>query len=117
MERRGHKDGSRSMTAFIEHALDLYLDYLSAQDVGLFLPAAIRSCINGRLGTTENRMASLMFKLTVGLDTLLPNSTEESVHAALHPLHKQYSHGSYWPASAPVRQFVPIRWHLYTLHQ
>ena len=38
LERRYHEDGSRSMTAFIEHALDFYLDYLSAQDAGLFLP-------------------------------------------------------------------------------
>ena len=64
LERRYHEDGSRSMTAFIERALDFYLDYLSAQDAGLFLPAAIRSCIEGRLGTMEKRMASLMFKLT-----------------------------------------------------
>lgn len=68
LERRYHEDGSRSMTMFIEHALDFYLDYLSAQDAGLFLPAAIRSCINGRLGTMENRMASLMFKLIVEVD-------------------------------------------------
>ena len=39
LERRYHEDGSRSMTAFIEHALDFYLDYLSAQDAGLFLPS------------------------------------------------------------------------------
>ena len=68
LERRCHEDGSRSMTAFIEHALDFYLDYLSAQDAGLFLPAAIRSCINGRLGTMESRMASLLFKLAVEQD-------------------------------------------------
>ena len=68
LERRCHEDGSRSVTVFIEHALDFYLDYLSAQDAGLFLPAAVRSCINGRLGTMENRMASLIFKLTVELD-------------------------------------------------
>ena len=47
LEQRFHEDGSRSMTAFIERALDFYLDYLSAQDAGLFLPAAIRSCIEG----------------------------------------------------------------------
>ncbi len=62
LERRCHEDGSRSMTAFIEHALDFYLGYLGAQDAGIFLPAAIRSCINGRLGTMENRMAAFLFK-------------------------------------------------------
>lgn len=68
LEHRYHEDGSKSMTVFIEHALGFYLDYLSAQDAGLFLPAAIRSCINGRLGTMENRMASLLFKLAVEQD-------------------------------------------------
>ena len=68
LERRCHEDGSRSMIVFMEHALDFYLDYLSAQDAGLFLPPTIRSCINGRLGTMENRMASLMLKLTVEVD-------------------------------------------------
>ena len=68
LERRYHEDGSKTMTMFMRHALDFYLDYLSAQDAGLFLPAAIRSCIEGRLGTMEKRMASLMFKLTVEVD-------------------------------------------------
>ena len=68
LERRCHEDGSRSMTAFIEHALDLYLGYLDVQDAGTFLPPAIRSCINGRLGTMENRMASLLYKQAVELE-------------------------------------------------
>lgn len=68
LERRCHEDGSRSMTAFIERALDFYLGYLGAQDAGIFLPPAIRSCINGRLGTMENRMASLLYKQAVELD-------------------------------------------------
>ena len=79
LERRYHDDGSKTMTMFMRHALDFYLDYLSAQDAGLFLPAAIRSCIEGRLGTMEKRMASLMFKLTVELDmcmSILADCTE-----------------------------------------
>ena len=68
LERRCHEDGSRSMTAFIEHALDFYLGYLDVQDAEIFLPPAIRSCIDGRLGTMENRMASLLFKQAVELE-------------------------------------------------
>ena len=68
MEQRCHEDGSRSMTAFIEHALDFYLGYLDTQDAGIFLPPAIRSCINGRLSTMENRMASLLYKQAVELE-------------------------------------------------
>ena len=59
LERRCHEDGSRSMTAFIGRALDFYLGYLDAQDAGIFLPPAIRSCIDGRLGTMENRVLSI----------------------------------------------------------
>lgn len=79
LEQRFHEDGSRSMTAFVEHALDFYLDYFGAQDAGLFLPAAIRSCIEGRLGTMEKRMGSLQFKLAVELDmcmSILADCTE-----------------------------------------
>ena len=67
-EKRCQEDGGHSLTAFIENAVRFYLGYLDAQDAGIFLPAAIRSCINGRLGTMENRMASLLFKQAVELD-------------------------------------------------
>ena len=68
VEEHYHEDGSHSLTAFIENAVRFYLGYLDAQDAGIFLPDAIRSCINGRLGTMENRMASLLFKQAVELD-------------------------------------------------
>ena len=67
-EEHCQKDGSHSLTAFIENAVRFYLGYLDAQDAGIFLPAAIRSCIDGRLGTMENRVASLLFKQAVELD-------------------------------------------------
>ena len=67
-EEHCQKDGSHSLTAFIENAVRFYLGYLDAQDAGIFLPTAIRSCIDGRLGTMENRMASLLFKQAVELD-------------------------------------------------
>ena len=34
LERRYQEDGSRSITAFIERAVDFYLDYLSANNSG-----------------------------------------------------------------------------------
>ena len=34
LERRYQEDGSRSITAFIERAVDFYLDYLSANNAG-----------------------------------------------------------------------------------
>ena len=68
VEEHCRKDGSHSLTAFIENAVRFYLGYLGSQNAGIFLPAAIRSCIDGRLGTMENRMASLLFKQAVELD-------------------------------------------------
>ena len=55
LERRYQEDGSRSLTGFIERAIDFYLDYLSANDAGLFLPASIKSYLDGRLDQFENR--------------------------------------------------------------
>ncbi len=68
LERRYQEDGSRSITAFVEHAVDFYLDYLSANNGGAFLPTAIKSTIDGRLGMFEDRIAKLLYKLAVETD-------------------------------------------------
>ena len=68
LERRHTEDGSRSITGFIENAIDFYLDYLSANNSGLFLPSAVQSYLDGRLNQMENRMASLLFKQAVEMD-------------------------------------------------
>ena len=68
LERRYQEDGSRSLTAFIENAVDFYLDYLSANDAGLFLPTAIKSYLDGQLGQLENRLGILAFRQTVEQD-------------------------------------------------
>ena len=76
VEEHYQEDGSHSLTAFIENAVRFYLGYLDVQDAGIFLPAAIRSCINGRLGTMENRMASLLYKLAVENDMTMSMMAE-----------------------------------------
>ena len=68
LERRYQEDGSQSLTAFIEKAVDFYLDYLSAGDAGLFLPASIKSCMDGRLDQLEDRLSALAFRLAVEQD-------------------------------------------------
>ena len=70
LERRYQDDGSRSLTAFIENAVDFYLDYLSANDAGLFLPTAIKSYLDGQLGQLENRLGILAFRQAVEQDTV-----------------------------------------------
>ena len=76
VEEHYQEDGSHSLTAFIENAVRFYLGYLDAQDAGIFLPTAIRSCIDGRLGTMENRMASLLYKLAVENDMTMSMMAE-----------------------------------------
>ena len=68
LERRYQEDGSRSLTAFIENAVDFYLDYLSANSAGLFLPPSLKSYLDGRLGRLEDRLSSLIFKQAVEQD-------------------------------------------------
>ncbi len=68
LESRYEEDGSRSKTKFVEKALRFYLDYLSAENAGSYLPTTIQSCINGRLGIFEDRIAKLLFKMAVEHD-------------------------------------------------
>ena len=68
LERRYQEDGSRSLTGFIERAIDFYLDYLSANNAGMFLPSSVQSYLDGRLDQFEDRMASLLFTQAVELD-------------------------------------------------
>ena len=68
LECRHAEDGSRSITAFIENAIDFYLDYLSANNAGLFLPTSVQSYLDGRLDQFENRISALLFKQAVELD-------------------------------------------------
>ena len=68
LERRYQEDNSRSLAGFIEWAIDFYLDYLSAGDAGLFLPASIKACMDGRLDQLEDRLAALTFRLAVETD-------------------------------------------------
>lgn len=68
LERRYQEDGSRSLTAFIENAVDFYLDYLSANSAGLFLPTSIKSYLDRRLGQLEERLSSIAFRQAVEQD-------------------------------------------------
>ena len=69
LERHYQEDGSRSITGFIENAINyFYLDYLSANSAGLFLPSSVQSYLDGRLDQLEKRVSSLLFKQAVELD-------------------------------------------------
>ena len=52
LERRYQEDGSRSLTGFIENAINFYLDYLSAKQCR-YVPASLGAVLSGRqIGST-----------------------------------------------------------------
>ena len=59
--------GCDSRNAFVEKAVNFYVDYLEGQENNI-LPAAIQSAIDGRLGMFEDRMSKLLYKLVVEMD-------------------------------------------------
>ena len=67
LERDYRLDGSRSKNEFIERAITHYQDLLEAEQ-NETLPAAIQSAIDGRLGMFEDRLARLLYKLSVEMD-------------------------------------------------
>ena len=60
-------DGSTTKTAFIENAINFYVGYLDANNIGEFLPDAFPK----RIQDGENRIASLLFKLAVEHDMMM----------------------------------------------
>lgn len=58
------------MNELAEQALNFYLDYLDAGNAGDFLPTALKSYVDGRLGKLEERLSSLSFKQAVEVDML-----------------------------------------------
>ena len=99
LERRYHEDGSRSITAFIENAVNFYLNYyLSANNAGAFLPAAVKSVIEGRIGMFEDRLASLLFKQTVEQDMAM------NITAASFELDEEYMRRQRGRSIANVKQ-------------
>ena len=71
LERRYTEDGSRSQTEFAEHALAFYLDYLSAKNAGAFLPAAVSSVMEGRLGQKSTSRNELVQEARAALRELV----------------------------------------------
>lgn len=77
-------DNSRSKTAFIENAINFYIGFLTTKEDASFLPKALESSIDGRLGTFQERISKLMFKQSVELDMLM------NIIAAVTELDEEY---------------------------
>ena len=54
-----------SQSEFVEKAVRFYDGYLKVQNAGAFLPHTVADVLEGTLGVFANRMAKLLFNLTV----------------------------------------------------
>ena len=61
----------RSQNEFVEKALRFYCDYLAAEDVADFLPPIFVHALQGTLQCSEDRIARLLFKLTVEMSMMM----------------------------------------------
>ena len=62
---------SQSKNEFVENALIFYCGYLSAKNSDDFLPPALVSAMCGTVQDSENRIARLLFKMTVELSMMM----------------------------------------------
>ncbi len=65
------KDNCKSRSEFIENAIHFYAGYLSGEDAVKFLPAALVSALRATVQCSEDRIARLLFKLTVELSMMM----------------------------------------------
>ena len=66
-----HKDNCQSQNEFIEKAIHFYVEHLSAQSSTSFLPSALVSALRATIQASENRIARLLFKLTVEISMMM----------------------------------------------
>ncbi len=61
----------RSQNEFMENAARFYCDYLASEDVAEFLPPIFVHAIRGTIQSSEDRIARLLFKLTVEISMMM----------------------------------------------
>lgn len=61
----------QSKNEFVENALIFYCGYLSAENSADFLPPTLVSAMRGTVQDSENRIARLLFKMTVELSMMM----------------------------------------------
>ena len=65
------KANCQSRNEFLEEALQFYCNYLASEDVADFLPPIFIHAMRGTLQCSEDRIARLLFKLTVELSMMM----------------------------------------------
>ena len=59
------RDNCASQNEFIEKAIRFYAGFLSTADASEFLNESMLACIKGAIEVTENRIARMLFKMSV----------------------------------------------------
>ena len=65
------RSNCRSQNEFMESAVRFYCDYLAAEDVADFLPPIFVHAMRGTIQCSEDRIARLLFKLTVEISMMM----------------------------------------------
>lgn len=65
------KDNCQSQNEFIEKAIHFYVEHLAAEDSSRFLPSALVDALRSTVQGSENRIARLLFKLTVEISMMM----------------------------------------------
>ena len=65
------KDNCQSQNEFIEKAIHFYVEHLAAEESSRFLPSALVAALRSTVQGCENRIARLLFKLTVEISIMM----------------------------------------------
>ena len=71
VDRAMAQDNCKSRSEFIENAIRFYAGYLSGEDAVEFLPRALVSSLRATVQCSEDRIARLLFKLTVEISMMM----------------------------------------------
>ena len=71
VESMYERDNCKSKSEYIEKAVQFYTGYISEKDSSRFLSRTLVSAVRGMLFDTENRMATILFKLTVEMAIMM----------------------------------------------
>lgn len=91
IEQEYREDNCASKTEFIEKAVKFYIGYLRQQEEVNYLSPMITETVKAQIKGTEQRLARLMFKITVELGklshmTAAMNNVDDETLKSLHAM-------------------------------
>lgn len=71
IDKMVEQDNCKSRSDYLETAAQFYAGYLSGQEAAAYLPPALVAAMRGTVQDSENRIARLLFKLTVEISMMM----------------------------------------------